>query len=208
MIGLCCMEAKTVLSKFISSPCVDNVENWLRQHHAVLRITRARQSKLGDYRPPQRGMPHRISVNHNLNPHEFLITLIHEMAHLICWEKYGRRAKPHGQEWKLVYKELLPQICNPAVFPEDIQQALSHFFQPQTSYRKGNEVLKQVLRKYDPATGLIAIEEISDGNRFFYHRRAFRKMHKVRKRIHCLCLNNNRLYSFSPLAQVLPDAIS
>jgi SprT protein len=46
----------------------------------------ARSSKLGDYRPPQRGLPHRISVNHNLNQHEFLITLIHEMAHLLCWE--------------------------------------------------------------------------------------------------------------------------
>jgi SprT protein len=208
LIGLCIMEAKTVLSKFLPASCVDKVHDWLKQHHAVLRITRARESKLGDYRPPQRGLPHRISVNNNLNPHEFLITLVHEMAHLLCWEKYGRRAKPHGQEWKLAYKDLLPQICDPAVFPEDIQQALTLYFHPRTSYRKGNEVLKQVLRKYDPASIFIAVEDISEGDRFLYHRRVFRKMHKVRKRFQCLCLNNNRLYSFSPLAQVLPEVAS
>lgn len=165
-------------------------------------------SKLGDYRPPHRGMPHRISVNHNLNHHEFLSTLLHEMAHLLCCEKYGRRVKPHGKEWKQAYKELLPDICGPGIFPEDIEQAFAVFFHPRTSYRRGNEVLKLAFRKYDPGSDLKAIEEIPEGDSFIYHHRTFRKIQRVRTRYKCICLNNNRLYSFSPLAQVMPQETS
>jgi SprT protein len=202
------MEDKALLSKFLPESCAGKVHDWFMKHHAVLRITSARASKLGDYRPPQKGLPHRISVNHNLNPHEFLITLVHEMAHLICWQKYGRRAKPHGSEWKTAFKELLYEICTPDTFPNDIQQAIDFYFSPTTSNRRGNEKLKLALRKYDAGSELIAIENIPEGNTFIYHRRTFRRMHKVRKRFQCLCLNNNRLYSFSPLAQVLPAVAS
>lgn len=202
------MEAKKVLSKYLPASCVDKVHGWLQQHHAILKITSARRSKLGDYRSPQQGLPHRISVNHNLNQHEFLTTLVHEMAHLLCWKKYGRRVKPHGGEWKLAYKELLPEICEPNMFPADIQQALTVVFHPLTSYRQGSEVLKRALRKYDPDTDLIAIEDIPEGDVFVYQCRTFRRMHKVRKRYQCICLNNNRVYSFSSLAQVSPTVAS
>lgn len=208
MIGLHIMEDKKLLSKFLPDSCVDKVHDWLKLHQAALRITSARVSKLGDYRPPQRGIPHRISVNHNLNHYEFLSTLVHEMAHLLCWEKYGRRAKPHGKEWKQAYKDLLPNICRPGIFPEDIEQAFTFFFLPHTSYRRGNEVLKLAFRKYDPGSDFVAIEAIPEGDSFIYHRRTFRKMHRVRTRYQCICLSNNRLYSFSALAQVMPHEVS
>jgi SprT protein len=208
LIGLHVMEDKNLLSKFLPEPCIDKVYQWLKLHKAVLRITSARISKLGDYRPPHRGKPHRISVNHNLNRHEFLSTLVHEMAHLICWEKYGRRTKPHGKEWKLAYSELLPDICGPGIFPDDIEQAFTVFFHPRTSYRRGNEVLNLAFRKYNPDSALKAIEEIPEGDSFVYRRRIFRKMKRVRTRYKCICLSNNRLYSFSPLAQVMPHETS
>jgi predicted SprT family Zn-dependent metalloprotease len=36
------------------------------------------------------------TVNSNLNKYKFLITLIHEISHLVAFEKFGRNIKPHG----------------------------------------------------------------------------------------------------------------
>jgi SprT protein len=198
------MEARKVLSKYLPDIYVDKVHGWLLQHKAVLRIAAPRCSKLGDYRPAQRGLPHRISVNHNLNHHEFLITLIHEMAHLLCWEKHGRRVRPHGKEWKLIFKDLSYEFLEPGTFPEDIQQALDFYFLTATSNLAGNENLKRVLQKYDPGSEFKMLEDIHEGNIFLYRKRVFKKVCKVRKRYQCFCLSNNRLYSFSPLARVMP----
>lgn len=199
------MEGKKILSKFLHPACVDAVHDWLNRRHAALKITSARSSKLGDYRPPFKGLPHRISVNHNLNPHEFLITLIHEMAHLSCHEKYGRRAKPHGKEWKQEFRELFYDLKAPDVLPTDVREAMKLFFDPGITYRRGNAILKRVLKKYDPLTALLAVEDVADGNIFIFNRRTFRKVRRIRTRYQCICLNNNRMYSFSPMAQVLPE---
>ena len=40
---------------------------------------------------------HRISVNGNLNKYSFLITLIHELAHLLTFTQYKNRVDPHGR---------------------------------------------------------------------------------------------------------------
>jgi len=200
------MEPQKVLSKYLDEPCADKVYDWLLQNRASLRITSARRSKLGDFRPAQRGLPHRITVNNNLNRYEFLITLVHEMAHLLCWEKFGRRVNPHGMEWKNIFRNLIFTICDPGIFPEEIQQALALYFDPGTSNRRGSEEIARALRKYDPHSDLKSIEDIPDGEAFIYKQTGFRKMHKVRKRYKCICLNSSRLYLFSPLTLVLPAA--
>ena len=45
-----------------------------------LHIEVERKGRYGDYHPTM-GSGNRITVNHNLNPFEFLITFIHELAH-------------------------------------------------------------------------------------------------------------------------------
>jgi hypothetical protein len=198
------MKDKQILSKYLSESCVDNVYKWFRQHHASLKITSGRSTKLGDYRPPHNGLPHRITVNHNLNKHEFVITLVHEMAHLLCFKKHGRGVKPHGNEWKLVYRDLFPEICPPGILPGDVEQSIQTFFHPQTSYRQGNEVLKEALRKYDSGPENITVEDIPDGGDFIFGQRIFRRVSKLRKRYKCMCLENKRLYSFGAMAVVVP----
>ena len=205
MIGWRIMEGKAILGKYLPPALVDPISDWFKNHRALLKIASARSSKLGDYRPPFKGLPHRISVNHNLNQHEFLITLIHEMAHLLCFEKHGRRAKPHGKEWKLQFSNLYDELKAPDVLPPEVHQAMKLFFNPETTYRKGNAMLKPVLRKYDPHSVLVAVEDVSDGGIFLFNRKLFRKVRKVRTRHQCMCLNNNRMYVFSPQARVLPE---
>ena len=52
------------------------VRGVLRGHRVVVRLSPPRRTKLGDHRPPARGVPHhRITVNEDLNPYAFLMTL-------------------------------------------------------------------------------------------------------------------------------------
>ncbi|MCK5366987.1 MAG: SprT-like domain-containing protein, partial [Cyclobacteriaceae bacterium] len=74
------------------------------------KVTRKRNSKLGDYRFDQRNGSHSISVNFDLNQYSFLITYIHELAHLLTTERFGRKSQPHGKEWKSNFRELMEPV--------------------------------------------------------------------------------------------------
>lgn len=97
---------ESVLAKS-AAECVRECASWIVHKNIHLRITGMRASKLGDYRPHPTGNGHQITVNHDLNPFAFLITFTHEVAHLVCYERYGHRHEPHGREWKRHFRELL-----------------------------------------------------------------------------------------------------
>lgn len=65
-----------------------------------------RRTRLGDFRA-QLGYRERITVNVNLNPYNFLITYLHEVAHLEVYRKYKRRQPPHGKAWKIIFLDYL-----------------------------------------------------------------------------------------------------
>ena len=70
------------------------VKSWLEKDPVNIRINKPRNTKLGDFRPAQRGLASRISINSDLHPVEFLITLAHEFAHAENNRVNGRRVKP------------------------------------------------------------------------------------------------------------------
>ena len=112
-------------------------------------VTRKRNTKLGDYRFDPRTAKHSITVNHNLNKFNFLITFLHEYAHLTATDKYDRKVSPHGAEWKKEFKEVIQPMLNSLVFPDDILQVLiKHMKNPKAS-TQADARLVQVLRKYD-----------------------------------------------------------
>jgi SprT protein len=105
------------LSKFIPAAAVPRVLEYLHQYKEVhLTITRERKSILGDYRHATTDKNHRISVNGNLNPYAFLITLIHELAHLVTFIQFGHKVSPHGREWKDLYATLLKDFMGKEIF--------------------------------------------------------------------------------------------
>src|ERR1043165_3959224 len=93
-------EMAKVLAKYLPAGTVEICTEWIVQLNIHLRITKDRSSKFGDYRPVQNGAAHIITVNHNLNRYAFLITFVHEVAHLVCEKKYSRSVAPHGSHWK------------------------------------------------------------------------------------------------------------
>src|SRR5215471_17479909 len=93
------------LAEFLPANSFEQVAEYLNLYKVHLTITRQRRSVLGDYRNAVHGKNHRITINGNLNSFAFLITLIHELAHLLAFEQYGNRINAHGREWKHIYSK-------------------------------------------------------------------------------------------------------
>ena len=196
-------ELKEILAKYIPDNALSQVVNLFAVNNVQLNICRNRKTKLGDYRPPQNGYVfHRISVNYNLNEFEFLVTLIHEFAHLFVWNKYKNKVEPHGKEWKATYFSLLNQFIEQNVFPHEIKLAMLKL---ETSPENAKLEMGRAMQKYTNSDEeSFFVEEIPlHANFQTADGRTFQKLEKLRKRYKCLCLNNKKKYLFHPLAKVV-----
>lgn len=178
------------------------VSSLLEVDHLIIKVKNERKTRHGDYKELPDGF-HLITVNNNLNPYRFLITLIHEIAHFEAYKSYGRRIKPHGIEWKLTFKQLMLPLINPQVFPEEFLPFLArHFKNPKASSDTDIDLAK-ALRSYDINDDKTYVHELDDGTKFkIYNGREFKRGKKRTKRIECLELKSGRLYLFNPNAEV------
>ena len=112
------------LQSFLPPHTYEPVVAYLQQYKVHLTVARERKSILGDYRHRTAHKAHRISVNGNLNTYAFLLTLLHELAHLLTFERFGNNVLAHGREWKTIFGQLLAQFLQHHVFPADIEKAL------------------------------------------------------------------------------------
>src|SRR3984957_15226915 len=180
--------------------------DYLNHYNVHLTITRERKSVLGDYRHATHSNNHRISVNGNLNQFSFLITLIHELAHLVTFMEYGNRVQSHGKEWKGIYRKMLEEFIPLSVFPADVLAALKKSLHNLPASSCADEDLMRVLKKHDDHTGdLLLVEQVNEGSCFSLDDgRVFRKGKKLRKRYQCVELATGKLYLFSPIYEVKP----
>ncbi len=192
------------LAPFLPLPAFLPVVSFLQQYKVHLTITRERKSILGDYRNAHNNRNHRISVNGNLNQWSFLITLLHELAHLLTFEEYGNRVQSHGPEWKKQFGILLAQFVRDKIFPSDIEKELLATLQNPGASSCAEEGLMRILRRYDPPThGLFLVEDIPSEALFrLKDGRIFKKGEKLRKRYRCLEVSTNKIYLFSPVFEV------
>ena len=96
-----------------------------------LKIVNERQTRHGDYRKDAQGY-HLITKMQVLNKYRFLIHSIHEIAHLVAFEKYGRNIKPHGENGNSLFKELMVPFIRPEIFPNQLLPLLAkHFRNPK-----------------------------------------------------------------------------
>jgi SprT protein len=191
------------LSKFIPAEAVPRVLEYLHQYKVHLTITRERKSILGDYRHATTDKNHRISVNGNLNPYAFLITLIHELAHLVTFIQFGHRVSPHGREWKDLYAMLLKDFLGKEIFPPVVEQSLKQSMHDLPASSCADEGLMRVLKKFDGDNGLLMVEQLPEGQLFdIGEGRIFKKGKKLRKRFQCVEVETGKLYLFSPIYEV------
>lgn len=185
----------SILQEHIPAPALQYCHQLWLQTPFQLKITRTRQTKVGDF-TSKRSMGHpRITLNHELNPFLFLITYIHEVAHLRVHLQYGNRVDPHGEEWKITFQNLMHPVLSQDVFAEDILVELQkHMTNPRAS-SFADTILTSVLRRYDKDAGLYAtLSDIPEGSVFRFQGRYFRKGKIRRTRVLCHEVKTKRHY--------------
>jgi len=187
-------------SQYLPLKSLNIINNWIDDLSIEIIVVKKRTTKLGDFRV--KGQRLFITINEDLNKFSFLITLIHELSHAFVYVQYKKFIKPHGIEWKNMFKSKMHQFIALNIFPDDILQALEmHMLMPAAS--SCNDVnLSLALSKYD-AIKQIFLSKIREGEYFIYGKdRVFIKQEKLRKRFKCQELLTKKIYLFNPLAPV------
>jgi len=192
------------LKKYIPEKTHEDVLALIKQYPLRIKITKPRKTKLGDYRPLNKGQSHQITVNGDLNQYAFLVTFLHELAHLETFVEYSNRVKPHGTEWKRAFKAILDPFLQKGIFPHDLYLALQKYIQnPAASC--SDPQLMAALRKYDTMERPPFLEELPVNSVFKWRNgRLFKKGQRLRKRFKCQELKSKKYYLFHPSAEVLP----
>lgn len=192
------------LKTYLPEGSFEDVAYYLQHYKVHLTITRERKSVLGDYRNSFADKNHRISVNGNLNKYSFLITLLHELAHLFTYERFGHRVQAHGPEWKNEFSKVLAQFLLKKIFPADIDKALLRTLQNPAASSCADVSLLRVLHKYDEKDdGIVLVETVPDGKNFkIKSGKVFRRVERIRKRIKCVEVTSGKIYLFSPVYEV------
>jgi SprT protein len=185
---------KELFRNHVPPLAVDYCLDLFNRHSFKLTLRKNRITKVGDftYRP---GHTPRITVNHNLHPYLFLITYVHEVAHLVVHQEYRNRAEAHGSEWKSAFQKLLAPVLTQEIFPSELFNALKkHMVNPKASSFSDAELTK-VIRQYDPKSiaGII-LSEIPEGSIFSLNKRWFQKGKLRRTRFECRELKSKRNY--------------
>jgi hypothetical protein len=193
---------QSILAKYIPEPAVPLIAEWILHFNFKLKIKKSRQSKYGDYRPPLPGLNHQITINQDLNPYAFLLTLVHEIAHLLCQERFGNRVKPHGEEWKNCFKELMRPFMRMNIYPDDVYHAIVGYMKNPAASSCSDDQLLRTLKKYDKPSEFVHLETLPQNAVFVYNERFFVKGPKIRTRYKCLEKDQRHVYLFAALAEV------
>jgi hypothetical protein len=188
----------SVLEKYLPSIAVKPLTALLEVNQVHLKIVNERQTRHGDYRPLPDGS-HKITINSNLNPYRFLITLVHEIAHLVAFEQYSYRIKPHGLEWKQTFQQLMLPFLRPEIFPTDLLPVLARHFRNPKASSDTDAAMSVALKSYDPPTDKNYIFELELGAYFLTKEgRRFQRGKKLRKRYECTEVDTGKIYIFQP----------
>jgi len=189
------------LKVFLPAPSLQKINDWINELDVQINITNPRRTKLGDFKVVKNTLF--VSINNDLNPYSFLITLTHELAHAFVYVKYKRGVLPHGSQWKKTFRSMMLNFLNPVIFPNDVLKVLStHLKQPKASTCTDMN-LAAILKKYDHKR-VLTISDIKKGNIFSTSNgKIFKKGKQLRKRYKCVECASNKVYLFHPLAEVI-----
>lgn len=201
-------EELDILQRYFPNNAVAMVAETYSVRKFRLVFKSSRVTKLGDFRPPTRqGAAACITLNGDMNPYQTLITYIHELAHYDVHILYGRRVKPHGDEWKRTFATLMQPYLTCDIFPPDILERLrEHLKNPSASSGTDAE-LSRLLHDYDSGRKSMALTvgDLPD-NAVFRLRNGLilRKGKLLRKYYLCTTIDGRRKYRVAAVAECFP----
>ncbi len=195
-----------ILSKYLPQNSVNEVVKKIKTDAILLKITPKRKTVLGNYRPPHRQNGHQITINADLNPYAFLLTLIHEFAHLETWKKHQNTVRPHGEEWAEMFRREAEIFLQKNIFPKELAQAIRVYLQKPSAATCRDDNLYRLLRSYDKTTeDYTELEKLPENSLFrLEDGRLFRKGEKLRKYYRCEEQTRKLTYRVHALMLVMP----
>lgn len=193
---------RSLLELHVPAPAAAYCHTLWTEHPFKLKLTRSRQSKVGDFSCRHSGTHLQITLNHDLNPYLFLVTYVHEVAHLRVFVHTGPRAEAHGDLWKNQFRELLAPLLSDSVFPGEIlHELIRHMANPKAS-SFADIALTQAFRSFDKNQSSAVLSGLPEGSIFKLQGRYFKKGKLRRTRVLCLEMKTKRNYLVPMEAQV------
>ncbi|MBD3583677.1 SprT-like domain-containing protein [Flavobacterium selenitireducens] len=190
------------LAKYLPEAAVKPIFELIVSNEVHLKIVNERVTRHGDYRKGNSGK-HEITVNGSLNKYRFLITLVHEISHLVAFERFGRDIKPHGAEWKSTFQKLMLPYIRPEIFPNQLLPLLARHFRNPSASSDTDTTLSLALKQFDDKKDREYVFQLPYGALFRIHNgKVFQKGALRTKRYECVEVKSGRMYLFNPNAEV------
>ena len=189
------------LDPYLPQGTVNLVSGWLKGCSLTISVKRPRRSKLGDFKSAQGQSPAAITINTDLGPHQFLVTLTHEIAHYLTWSRYGRRVAPHGPEWKKYFGLLLTELSDCPALTTSFRQALQCHGEGPKSASHYDQAFASAIAQADGNEHLV-LDDIAEGDAFTFRDRRFVKLKANRTRCRCIEVQTGAEYRISKIAPV------
>lgn len=192
---------RELFEKYLPTNSINYCVNVSDRYDFELKVSFNRKSKFGHYKYSPTSKLHSISINKGLSKPLFLITFIHELAHLQVMIKYGRGEKPHGQKWKRAFTTLMLPLLNPAIFEDKLLSILAnHLKNPKASLSADSSLWSILFPETSP--NLLSVEDIDIGNYFVFKDRVFKKVKTRRTRALCYESKSGNNYLIPLLAKI------
>ena len=191
-----------VFQRFVPLNAAQYCLHLYHQYGFEFKIKKSRKTKYGDYRFESTQQKHVITINNDLNPYAFLITYLHEVAHLMTYQKHKNQVNPHGEEWKNSFKIISLPILNPKVFPDLLLKTLAHYMIKPKASSCSDPNLYTLLKKYDHSNDTCLLQTLQVGNRFLFNGASYQYLQLKRTRVLCLQINSGKKYLISKISSV------
>lgn len=186
------------LEQYLPNHTLPFLRKWFGDFRIHIKITKNRESKLGDYRKLP-DLSHQITVNSTLDKQLFFFVLTHELAHLIAFEKYNNRISAHGKEWKQTFGEMLLESIE--IYNVDLQPIIKRFSKsPKANFMASPDLVRYF--HVDENDGFNFIEELLVNDSFYYKGDDYQIIDRNKKLYICINKSNTKKYLFRPLARV------
>ena len=189
-----------ILHNYVPINSIEKLDRLLENLSVKIEISKSRKSKYGDFKFNNGAS--RISISETSNKYRFLITLIHEIAHFKSYVNFGYEIKPHGEEWKKIYKKIMEPFLNSSIFPSKLLILLKKHMEKPSASSDSDSKLSIEIKRHDINLNTKFIFELIEGDIFKFNLKNYRIIKKRVKKYECLNLSNNKKYIFSPHVQV------
>lgn len=197
------LKFQQILSKYLPYDFVHYVSELIMQSDVKFKIVAPRRTKLGDFKAKgDKSNKSQITINGDLNPYAFLITTLHELAHLHTFNKYKYTVRPHGKEWKKEFSILLNPILIHDALPNELKITLEKSIHNLKASSCSDIHLSRVLKKYDTSKRTVTLEELDENTRFAINKKTYLKGKLRRTRYLCKEMSSGKSYLIHALAEV------